>query len=153
MAFSTVLVPLFLLAILFAADSPAAAAPAAGTAAEWDALGNRYPAACRRDLSAVDAPVVRLPEPTFRALAARFGGREPMARLYGFVAFGAGRPVIYLNADMRPRHADDPRTVRAFEEAILHHERCHVHLKDLTGNPSWHPPFRGRPVGRREARR
>jgi hypothetical protein len=125
-----------------------AAMPARANFPEWDPLGHRYPAECRQDLSHIKATVVTLSEARlvarYEAEAARLvaagvmrGGGKAPAVLYGFVSF-AFPTTIYLNADMA-RYMVEPAKVDRLMAGILHHERCHIQMRAVTGNPQWHP--------------
>jgi hypothetical protein len=122
---------LFAVALMFQAGPGAWA----GELSEWDAAGNRYPAACRRDLSDVAAPVVKvLSGEALKALWRAVIGTQPPDRLYGFVLTSTlPRPVVYVDGSLRP----------AMIEATIRHERCHLLWNGLTGSWHWHPPYQG----------
>jgi hypothetical protein len=101
---------------------------------EYDAVGNRYPDECRRDLSFVSAPVRLMPRQNLMDLYERLAKMQaPRQGINGFVAFSMlPRPVIYIASDLSPKMI----------EATTHHERCHVLFMDTTKNTHWHPAWK-----------
>lgn len=80
-------------------------------------MGRRpWPAECRRDLSHLATPVVRVPK---EALPPRVLG----------LWLGAGERRILIADDLTGELLDD----------TIHHERCHEAMFLATGDSRWHP--------------
>lgn len=91
------------------ADQPAGSALGVRTSDLW---GNRYPAACMRDLSDVDVPVMYVTPETLADINRKAG--KPGRRMLGF--FNHSPRVIFV----------DKTLGEAARAEAVRHERCHV---------------------------